>query len=76
MKFFTNIIAVKGNIQFAILNHHFGKFFFNFCYYTIRKINTSRLKTYQYRVGKISIVFQYLVRQPFDSNSQLLFVEN
>src|SRR5215831_21093678 len=76
MQLFANIVAVKSNVQFAVLNFILWNLFFYFFYDLVRKINATWLYTDQHRIVQINVTLQNLVSQPFYGNRKLLLSKN
>lgn len=70
----ANIIAIKSNIQLAIL-HLFGRNqLANYLYHLVAYKNAPGLNANKNRVFEINIILQNLVTKPPDYNCQLLFI--
>jgi hypothetical protein len=76
MQFIPEIITIKSNVQFPVLNFIWGNLLFYFLYDLVGKINTARLDADQDCIIQIYMTFQNLVSQSFYGNSQLLFGKN
>lgn len=72
----ANVIAVKSNIQPAILNFYRGNQLPDHWYHLVRYKNTPWLNANKNGILQIDIIFQYLVTKPPDYNGQLLFIQD
>ena len=74
MDLVAHIVAVKSDIQLAIL-HLFGRRQLPYhLYHLITHKNAPWLYAYKNRIIEIDIILQYLVTKPPDYNGQLLFI--
>jgi hypothetical protein len=74
MDLVAHIIAVKGNIQLAVL-HFFGRNQLpDHLYHLVAHKNAAWLYADKNRIIEIDIILQHLVTEPPDYNGQLLFI--
>jgi hypothetical protein len=74
MDLVAHIIAVKSNIQLAILHLTGSNQLADRLYYLVAHKYAPWLNADKNRVVEINIILQYLVTKPPDYNSQLLLV--
>jgi hypothetical protein len=71
----AEIVAVKSNVHFAVMNQ-VSRYKLTQCpYYFIGQVNSTGLQTYEHCIGQVGMVFQDLVTKPFDSDGQLLLIQ-
>lgn len=72
----ADVIAIKGNVQFPVLDTggvYQGAELLND---TVGEIDPARLDADEYGVFELQVVFEQLVRQTLDGDLQLLFVQD
>lgn len=74
MDLVAHIVAVKSNIQLAILHLFRSNQLADNLYHLVAHKYAPWLNTDKNRVVEIYIILQYLVTKPPDYNGQLLFV--
>ena len=70
----ANVIAIKSNIQFAILHLVGRNQLAYYLYHLIAYKNAPWLNANKNRIIEIDIILQYLVTKPPDYYGQLLFI--
>ena len=65
MKLFPDIITVKSDVQFTVLNFILRNLFFYLFYNLVRKINTSGLNPDKNSAIQINMILHNLVSQLF-----------
>ena len=72
MQFFAHIVAVKRDIELAVLQPGLRHFIADLPHHLVGKKNTAGLQADNNQAGRIAVVFHDLVRQAPDGDSQLL----
>ena len=74
MQFLADIITIKCDVQFPVLNLSGWNQQLQLLYQVVRYKNSPGLKAYQDSISKVNVVFKNLVAKPFDRDRQLLFI--
>lgn len=72
----ANVIAVKSNIQPAVLHFYGRNQLPDHLYHLVGHKNAPGLNADKNRILQVDIIFQYLVTKPPDYNGQLLFIQD
>ena len=75
MQVLSNIVAVKGYIQFAVLYFICRYQLIKLLYHLVRYKNAAWLYSYKNSICKFNMILKYLVTEPFYCYLQLLFVQ-